>query len=1300
MPISFFQSTSASAADCVTTTYSVGDKRYLRVLDTSGCTWTVPSGVTELVVVLVGGGGGGGGGVATGGNLGGGGGGAGGLVKAETITVTANSTLTINVGTGGAGGAASTNGSSGANSTIVSGGTTLLSASGGGGGGGGNPSGSCNELSGDGGSNSSFTISQTTCRDTINWPSDFYENRSNWDGGGGGSGAGGFGRNGVDIPGNGGTGGDGGVGFSNTTLNRVVSQVNAQSGNTYGVLSNSNIYFAAGGAGGGTPRSTSNPISNPENASSGGGGGGGVGGLGGGGNGGFTTSAAGPTTPLANSGSGGGGGGGWQNTGYQALKVGSAGASGIALMEYTQPQVAQTTLTISSNISGKKAPYSQVLTLNTAGGSGTGAVTYAIAAGGTATGCSLANSTASNSIVATSAGTCLIQATKAADANYLSATSLTLTFSFFQRSSGSAIANDCDIQVVSTASVLESATSTDCYLAFTATGNNSWLPPSTISSATILIVAGGGAGGSGAWGGGGGAGGVVYFDNYSVNSSTPINLTVGAGGRAGTGAQLAPGNFSSSGEDSWINSSSTIVAKGGGAGASYSYGQTGNDAAGNPIQNGRSGGSGGGGTEFGNGSSGGTSSQSAINGAVVHGFAGAGYNASIPCCAGGGGGGAGGVGSQNLTVQNAGAGGIGINTYSNILNKFSPALGVSGYVAGGGGGGGNYGSDATHVQALGGAGGGGNGGWKSSRNGSAGAANTGGGGGGASYSNWIQGSNGGSGLIVIKYAKVTVPAAPTINSVTAGDRQLVINYTAGSDGGSAITGMSYSLNNGEFTSLSGSPHTVSNLVGNQSYAVRIRAQNAIGFSESSTAITVTTLNTAAALVYAAGELGMGTVPTVVGSYFAGDTLTVASGSTLSRSGFRFNGWKNTSNSSISVGSTLTLSGNDTLTAQWRQASLFGLTDNEITELQSWNASSNTNSGTVTNSISSFTVTVPGSSLPTGTTVKLWEMANSNLARSKVGTERDYIVNLVLSWLKSDGTVPTASTPVTLSIQNSSIRSGAKAYQIIGDVVTQIGTATADGVLNLSVIDDPVIVVSNLTVAESAQIAAAASETARLAAAASETARLAAAASETALLAAAASETARLAAAASETARLAAAASETARLAAVDAERTRLRAEEVQKIAADEARIKAVFEVMKKAEAEAKKKLDEAKLKLQEVGKKPVGAAKKKAEAEAKKRVAEAKVKWELAKKQVETEAKRQLAEPTIDKVAEPTIDKVAEPLTDKVAEPLTDKVAEPLTDKIAETTGNKIQDAKQKIAEAKKKIEEAKKKTEEAKKKR
>ena len=221
-----------------------------------------------------------------------------------------------------------------------------------------------------------------------------------------------------------------------------------------------------------------------------------------------------------------------------------------------------------------------------------------------------------------------------------------------------------------------------------------------------------------------------------------------------------------------------------------------------------------------------------------------------------------------------------------------------------------------------------------------------------------------------------------------------------------------------------------------------------------------TFNAPVTLTYAAGDLGTGTVPTLSGSYFSGESVTVASGSSLSRSGFRFNGWKNSSNSLVSADSALVLTASDTLTAQWRQISLFGLSDSEVTELQSWNASTNNNSGTVSNSVSSFTVTVPGSALPNGTTVKLWEISNSNLARSKVGTDKEYIVNLVLSWLKSDGTVPTASTPITLSISNSTIKQGAIAYQIIGDSVTQIGTAASDGLLTLSITEDPIITISN------------------------------------------------------------------------------------------------------------------------------------------------------------------------------------------------------------------------------------------------
>jgi hypothetical protein len=92
---------------------------------------------------------------------------------------------------------------------------------------------------------------------------------------------------------------------------------------------------------------------------------------------------------------------------------------------------AQATLSISSlTINTKTNPYSQALSITTSGGSGTGTTTFAIASGGTASGCALSNSSSTATITATTAGTCLIQASKAADSTYSAATSATVTFRF------------------------------------------------------------------------------------------------------------------------------------------------------------------------------------------------------------------------------------------------------------------------------------------------------------------------------------------------------------------------------------------------------------------------------------------------------------------------------------------------------------------------------------------------------------------------------------------------------------------------------------------------------------------------------------------------------------------------------------------------------------------------------------------------------------------------------------------------------------------------------------------------------
>jgi hypothetical protein len=66
---------------------------------------------------------------------------------------------------------------------------------------------------------------------------------------------------------------------------------------------------------------------------------------------------------------------------------------------------------------------------STSGGSGSGAVTYAIVTGSTAT-CTLSSSAADATLTATGNGTCFIAATKATDSNYNSATSANFTFTF------------------------------------------------------------------------------------------------------------------------------------------------------------------------------------------------------------------------------------------------------------------------------------------------------------------------------------------------------------------------------------------------------------------------------------------------------------------------------------------------------------------------------------------------------------------------------------------------------------------------------------------------------------------------------------------------------------------------------------------------------------------------------------------------------------------------------------------------------------------------------------------------------
>ena len=88
----------------------------------------------------------------------------------------------------------------------------------------------------------------------------------------------------------------------------------------------------------------------------------------------------------------------------------------------------------------------------------------------------------------------------------------------------------------------------------------------------------------------------------------------------------------------------------------------------------------------------------------------------------------------------------------------------------------------------------------------------------------------------------TVPGTPVITNIVAGDQELIINFTAPSNGGTPITDYLYSINGGiTFTSSNDitSPITITGLTNNVTYQVSIKAVNAIGTGIASPNITGT-----------------------------------------------------------------------------------------------------------------------------------------------------------------------------------------------------------------------------------------------------------------------------------------------------------------------------------------------------------------------------------------------------------------------------------------------------------------------------
>ena len=270
----------------------------------------------------------------------------------------------------------------------------------------------------------------------------------------------------------------------------------------------------------------------------------------------------------------------------------------------------------------------------------------------------------------------------------------------------------------------------------------------SVTRIDILVVAGGGAGGS-YYGGGGGAGGLIVWENAPLSDVEALTISVGDGGVTTPGTTAAGANGGDSTVSGWnsVYNPNVLTAKGGGGG---------NPAGQSP------GGSGGGrGSVPAPGPSGGAGIQPTLNSQFTplpafsqFGNAGGNYPPSATGYAGAGGGGAGAAGGNGFQNTGGGGGGNGqpVPQFPGAeigpLAALVPRMGPTGTYYAGGGTAGPYGGSAPNAAGH---GGGGRGYAPEPSDLQKGANGLGGGGGGRHPVGEAVATNGGNGIVIIRY---------------------------------------------------------------------------------------------------------------------------------------------------------------------------------------------------------------------------------------------------------------------------------------------------------------------------------------------------------------------------------------------------------------------------------------------------------------------------------------------------------------------------------------------------------------------
>jgi uncharacterized repeat protein (TIGR02543 family)/LPXTG-motif cell wall-anchored protein len=146
-------------------------------------------------------------------------------------------------------------------------------------------------------------------------------------------------------------------------------------------------------------------------------------------------------------------------------------------------------------------------------------------------------------------------------------------------------------------------------------------------------------------------------------------------------------------------------------------------------------------------------------------------------------------------------------------------------------------------------------------------------------------------------------------------------------------------------------------------------------------------------------------------------------------------------------------------ARWIQDSLYGMGPATLIAQVTVRAGYDS-SFTAGSNGSTATMSYKADSLPDGTVITAHLENSTDRVASLLSTQARPILSLVISWVAPNGTVPlTTGNPIVLTVTNPNITAGSKVYGLLANRPSLIATSATDGQVQISIWEDPAIVVA-------------------------------------------------------------------------------------------------------------------------------------------------------------------------------------------------------------------------------------------------